>query len=220
MVEMGEGKTLKLPEPRLRGHVSVEEALASRRTVRRVSERDVELSAVSQLLWALQGTTRVEEVEGRGRVHHRAAPSAGMTYPLGAYVVYGGGLYRFDPIEHALRSVVEEDVRGSLSEAMVSPLNREAVMDAPLTVILTADNDRAMEATPLMENAVRYVHLEAGHAAQNLALQAASMGLGVCTITSYEAAKVYKALELPRTLRPIYIMPVGYPDEGDRLTVG
>jgi len=220
VVAMGEGKTLKLPEPRLRGRVSVEEALASRRTVRRFSERDVELSAVSQLLWALQGTTRVEEVESRGKVYYRAAPSAGMTYPLGAYVVYRGGLYRFDPVEHALRSVMEEDMREPLSEAMVSPLNREAVRDAPLTVILTADNERAMEATPLMENAVRYLHLEAGHAAQNLALQAASMGLGVCTITSYEAAKVYKALELPRTMRPIYVIPVGHPDEGDRLTVG
>jgi len=73
-----------------------------------------------------------------------------------------------------------------------------------------------LKATPLFENAVRFVHLEAGHATQNLILQATSFGLGVCTITSYQIAIFYEALKLPLNHRPIYILPIGFPKEVDK----
>ncbi|MFX1250911.1 MAG: nitroreductase family protein [Promethearchaeota archaeon] len=53
--------------------------------------------------------------------------------------------------------------------------------------------------------------LEAGHATQNLILQAACHRLGVCTITSYQLGSVYESLKLPREHRPIYLLPIGFP---------
>ncbi|MDH5732452.1 MAG: nitroreductase family protein [Candidatus Bathyarchaeota archaeon] len=76
---------------------------------------------------------------------------------------------------------------------------------------MAVDNRRALKATPLLENALRFVHIEAGHATQNLILQAVSFGLGVCTITSYQVATVYEVLKLSRDHRPIYILPIGFP---------
>lgn len=207
-------KILKLPQPRFVGSLSVEEALRLRRTVRSFSGKKIELSTVSQLLWALQGTTLVEDSSEAGKVFHRAAPSAGRSYPLEVYVAFSRGLYLYESGNHSLRLIMAEDVRGRLSEASMTTLNKEAIKTAALTIVLAADNQRALTATPLMENTVRFVHLEAGHATQNLMLQAVALGLGVCTITSYHIATVYEALKLPRDHRPIYILPIGFPKRG------
>lgn len=123
------------------------------------------------------------------------------------------GLYCYEPRKHVLRLLSGTDIRDRLSEAAMTPLNKEAIKTAPPTIILAADNRRALKATPLMENAVRFVHLEAGHATQNLILQAFSLGLAVCTITSYNIAAVYEALKLPLDQRPIYVLPIGFPKE-------
>jgi len=210
---MEEQGILKLPKPQSRGKMPVEEALGLRKTTRRFLTRELDLSAISQLLWALQGTTYAETSSKGKRLFHRAAPSAGGTYPLEVYVAFSKGLFHYDPISHELCVVSENDVRDRLSEAAITPLNQEAIKTAPLTIILAADNDRALKATPLLENAVRFTHLEAGHAAQNLILQAVSLGLGVCTITSYQVAKVYETLKLPLSHRPVYLLPVGLSKE-------
>jgi len=107
----------------------------------------------------------------------------------------------------------EKDVRSELSKAAFTPTNKEAVQKAPLTIVVTADNKKALRASPLLENVVRFVHLEAGHAAQNLILQATALGLGACTITSYNTAMVYEALKIPYDHRPIYLIPVGLPEK-------
>lgn len=210
---MKKQKILKLCQPRLKGGMSIEEALKSRRTIRSFSSKEIDMSVVSQLLWALQGVTYMDDLPESKKVFHRAAPSAGRTYPLEVYVALPTGLYRYEPREHALQLTNDEDIRGKLSEAAMTPLNKEAIKTAPLTIVLAADNTRALKATPLFENAIRFVHLEAGHAAQNLILQAVSFGLGVCIITSYQVATVYEVLKLPREHRPIYILPIGFPKE-------
>ena len=210
---MKEQKILKLSRPRLTGGMSIEEALKLRRTIRRFSSEEIDLSDISQLLWALQGVTHAEVSLGEEKIFHKAAPSAGRSYPLEVYVVLSNCLYRYESRKHVLLLISDMDVRDRLSEAAITPLNKEAIKAAPLTIILTVDNQRALKATPLMENAVRFVHLEAGHATQNLILQAVSLGLGVCTITSYNIATVYESLKLPRDHRPIYILPIGFPKE-------
>lgn len=204
---------LKLPEPRFKGGMPIEKALSFRRIIRRFSSKEIDFSVISQLLWAFQGTTYVENLPGDKKILHKAAPSAGRTYPLEVYVAFSMGLCRYEPKKHALHLIDDKDIRDKLSEAAITPLNKEAIKTAPLTMILAADNRRAMKATPLLENALRFVHLEAGHATQNLILQAVSLGLGVCTITSYNVATVYEALRLPLEQRPIYILPIGFGKE-------
>ena len=210
---MREQRILKLSHPRFTGSMSIEEAFRLRRTIRRFSSKEIDLSVISQLLWALQGITYVEDSSGEEKIFHKPAPSAGRSYPLKVYVAFSMGSYRYEPRKHVLRLISGTDIRDKLSEAAMTPLNKEAIKTTPLTIILTADNQKALKATPLMESAVRFVHLEAGHATQNLILQAVSLGLAVCTITSYNVAAVYEALKLPPDHRPIYILPIGFPNE-------
>ncbi len=57
----------------------------------------------------------------------------------------------------------------------------------------------------------RYVQLEAGHAAQNLLLQAVALGLGAVSMGAFHDTKVRKALSLPRNHQPLYLIPGGAP---------
>jgi len=204
---------LKLPKPRTRGKLTLEEALKLRKTARTLSTKPIDIATVSQLLWALQGITWVEKTPERKRVFHKAAPSAGKTFPLEVYVALSQGLFRYKPRKHMLHQMNEQDMRGELSKAAVTPLNTKAIQNAPITIILTADNERALKASPLLENAARFVHLEAGHAAQNLLLQAVALGLGTCTITSFNVGAVYGTLKIPLGHRPIYLLPIGVPEK-------
>jgi len=206
-------KILKLAKPRFKGKMTIEEALTLRRTMRSFSNKKVDLSVVSQLLWALQGIAYVEKLPDGKNVFHRAAPSAGKTYPLEVYMASSRGFYHYEPRSHALSLLSKNDVRESLSESAITPFNKEAIKTAPLTIILASDNEKALKATPLLENALRFTHLEAGHATQNLLLQAVPFDLGMCTITSYSVAKVYEVLKLPLNHRPIYLLPIGFPKE-------
>jgi len=202
-----------LPKPRTRGKLTLEEVLKLRKTERTLSTKPIDIATVSQLLWALQGITWVEKTPERKRVFHKAAPSAGKTFPLEVYVALSQGLFRYKPRKHMLHQMNEQDMRGELSKAAVTPLNTKAIQNAPITIILTADNERALKASPLLENAARFVHLEAGHAAQNLLLQAVALGLGTCTITSFNVGAVYGTLKIPLGHRPIYLLPIGVPEK-------
>ena len=56
---------------------------------------------------------------------------------------------------------------------------------------------------------VRYVHIEVGHAAQNLVLQATVLGLGGVTVGAFDDGAVARVLELPDGEVPLYLVPVG-----------
>jgi len=123
-----EQRILKLSQPRLTGSMSIEEALKLRRTTRSFSGKEIDLSDISQLLWALQGVTHAEVSLGEVKIFHTAAPSACRSYPLEVYVVISKGLYRYVSRKHALRLISAIDVRGRLSEAAITPLNKEAIV--------------------------------------------------------------------------------------------
>jgi nitroreductase len=57
------------------------------------------------------------------------------------------------------------------------------------------------------------VKLEAGHACQNLLLQAVALGLGAVPIGAFRDEEVQEALSLPSNRKPLYIVPIGYPKE-------
>ncbi len=202
------GTVTPLPSPRLRGEMSLEEAIQRRRSVRDYTGEPLLLSEVGQLLWAAQGVTS----EWGGR----AAPSAGGTYPLELYVVVGevagegGGLapgvYRYRPGTHDLVAWVEGDRRAALAAAS---LNQAWVREAAIDVVVAAVFARTTRTYG--ERGVRYVHLEAGHAAQNLSLQAVGLGLGTVVVGAFYDVDVQEVLELPADHEPLYVIPVGRP---------
>ena len=191
-------EVLELPAPHPRSDLSFEEVLAARRSVREFSDEPLTNQDLSQLLWAAQGMT--------APWGGRTAPSAGALYPLEVYLVTPEGLYHYLPDGHRLETLADEDRRPALARAA---LGQEAVADAPAVVILTAVYARTSQ--KYGDRAERYVHLEAGHAAQNVLLQAVSLGLGAVPIGAFEDRAVQEALGLPSDHEPLYLIPVGHP---------
>ena len=119
-------ESIKMPEPRYRSNVSIEEAMLYRRSVRDYWEAPLELVEISQLLWAAQGVT---DKEG-----HRTAPSAGALYPLDIYLVVrnvnslAAGTYKYKPEGHELEKVMAENKWTELCE---QPITRPASKLAP-----------------------------------------------------------------------------------------
>lgn len=191
---------IDLPEPAVTGGGSLVDALAQRRSVREYRQLPLDTAEISQLLWAAQGVTT-----SGGK---RTAPSAGALYPLELYLVTEDGKYRYDPDKHQLEVVGNEDVRTELSRAALS---QEAVEKAPAVFVITAVFSRTEQ--KYGERADLYVKLEAGHAAQNLLLQAVSLGLGGVPIGAFHDDEVTEVLALPDDHEPLYLIPVGHPVE-------
>ena len=191
---------IALPAPRLTGETSLEEAIAGRRSAREFTDEPLARQDVSQLLWAAQGIT-----DPRGL---RAAPSAGALYPLEIYVVLAEGAYHYLPQRHAIQLLSESDLRGDLWNA---GLRQDALRQAPTIFVIAAVYERTE--AKYGERAERYVELEAGHAAQNLLLQAVALELGAVPIGAFYDEQVRAALGLPGDYRPLYLIPVGHPQQ-------
>jgi len=194
------GTTVVMPPPLDDGDTSVEEALAARRSIRSFTQETLSFDEVSQLLWATQGVT---EQGGAGRT----APSAGGTYPLEVFAATPDGVYRYVPNGHILEVVAPgQDVRARLAAAA---LDQEWIADAAVVVVITAVFART-EAR-YGDRSARYVHLEAGHAAQNLLLQAVALELGAVPVGAFRDAEVQEVLGVPSDHEPLYLIPVGHP---------
>ena len=191
---------IDLPQPDATGGGSLAEALARRRSVREYQPLPLDMADISQLLWAAQGVT--------SNTGQRTAPSAGGLYPLELYGITEGGRYHYDPNGHQLDVLGEDDVRRELSRAALS---QEAVEEAAAVFVVAAVYSRTEQ--KYGERAERYVKLEAGHVAQNLLLQAASLGLGAVPIGAFHDDEVREVLDLPSDHQPLYLIPVGHPAE-------
>ena len=193
---------ISLPEPRLDGDVSLEQTLLERRSTRSYTGEPVTLQEISQLLWAAQGITNA--------AGFRTAPSAGALYPLELYVVAGDvtglepGVYHYLPKQHELVQLVEGDIRTELSDIALS---QTCVKDGAISVVMTAIYERTTG--KYGDRGIRYVHIEVGHAAQNLCLQATALGLGLVTVGAFHGEDVVELLNLPDDEEPLYIIPVG-----------
>ncbi len=197
---------IPLPEPRLKGDVSLEEAIFRRRSIREYTSQPLTLSELGQILWAAQGITEP-------RLKFRAAPSAGATYPLELYVVVkeGGveglraGIYHYDPYTHSIQLYREGDYSYELYKAA---LEQRWVLEAPVNIVIMAVFERTTKRYG--ERGVRYVYLEAGHVGQNIYLQATALGLGTVAIGAFYDDWVQRIIGAPSEQKPIYIFPVGH----------
>ena len=193
--------TTVLPPPAHSSEVSLEEALSGRRSVREYGDQPLTIAELGQLLWAAQGIT--------GERGFRTAPSAGALYPLEIYLASAEGVFHYEPQQHRLALMSQGDARPALYQAA---LQQEPVLRAPTVFILTAVYARtAQKYGP--ERSPRYAHLEAGHAAQNLLLQATALELGAVPIGAFSDNDVGKALGLPKDRQPLYLIPVGHLSE-------
>jgi SagB-type dehydrogenase family enzyme len=194
-------ETLALPEPDRSGMQALETLLQQRRSVRDYANAPLSPGDISQLLWAAQGITHPRGL--------RTAPSAGALYPLELYVVAGridglsAGVYHYRPDGHRLQAMHAGDLRDRLARAA---LGQSWLADAPAVVVFAAVYERT--ARKYGERAARYVHIEAGHAAQNLFLQAGALKLDTVVVGAFDDDAVAALLQLPPDVRPLLLMPV------------
>jgi SagB-type dehydrogenase family enzyme len=203
-VASGTDSACTLPEPRRDSAYSLERALSERRSVREFRDTPLRLEELAQLVWAAQGRVT--------RSGHRTAPSAGALYPLELFVVAGNvqdlaaGVYRYQPSPHRLALVAGGDRRQRLVEAA---LGQRWIGEAPAILVIAGIERRTT--VKYGARGVRYVHLEAGHAAQNALLQAVALGLGGTVGGAFSDADVKASAGLREDEQPLYLIPVGRP---------
>ena len=197
---------IHLPPPGQRGML-LEEAIARRRSIRRFSPQPISLLQLSQLLWAAQGITNAS-------LKFRTVPSAGATYPLEIIVVCGrecveetdDGIYHYDTDSHSLTRHNYGDVRFKLAGAA---LDQKMISQAPVDIVICALYERT--SLHYGKRGERYVHIEVGHAAQNIYLEATALGLATVAIGAFHDEQVREVLRLDEPYQPLYIMPIGRP---------
>jgi SagB-type dehydrogenase family enzyme len=173
---------VKLPDPKTKGEISVEQALLERRSVRDYGEGALTLAQAAQLLWAAQGITSREGLAGIEQ-----------------------GVYRYDPNAHMLHQVTEKDRRAELAGAA---LGQSCIEESAAVLVFTAVYERTTR--KYGQRGIRYVHMEAGHAAQNVFLQATALGLAAVVVGAFDDRAVLTVLQRGADEHPLYLMPVGW----------
>ena len=197
---------MRLPKPDVTGQVPLEKAIKNRRTIRSFASRSIPLKSFSQILWAGQGI-----IEQGG--FRRSVPSGGALYPLDLYALVGekgieeieSGVYHYEPRTHEITVVKEGDLRRELARAA---LGQMWLAEAPFSLIVTAEYQRS--SSKYGERGVRYSMIEAGHAGQNIFLQAEALGLGVGIVGAFHDREVLWVAKLRQGHEPLLLMPVGY----------
>lgn len=119
-----------------------------------------------------------------------AAPSAGNLQSRGFYFVF------------------RDQTRKHLAEAAY---RQDFIHEAPLAVVCCADLEISRHYGA--RGTSLYCLQDVAASVQNLMLVAYSLGLGTVWVGAFDESEVRRILGLPDRMRPVAIVPVGYPDE-------
>jgi SagB-type dehydrogenase family enzyme len=189
-------KQVALPAPATGGLMSLELVIERRRSERSFRRDPLPIATIGQLLWAGQGIT---SPDGK-----RTAPSAGALYPLELYVVTPTEVMHYLPQGHRVEVRAGPDLRPELQAAA---FGQPPVGAAPDLIVVAAVPDRTR--VRYGARAEAFVDREAGHAAQNILLQATARGLAAVPIGSLDPSRAATALALPADHTVLYLIPVG-----------
>jgi SagB-type dehydrogenase family enzyme len=190
---------VELPAPDLNGPLSLEQTLDERRSVREYATTPLTMDEIGQLLWAGQGITD----DGTG---YRTTPSAGARYPLELYAITATDLMHYIPAGHRVEQRADTTTLAALPD---TAFGQDFVGSAPLVVVVAADPARTEQEYGAMAGDL--VNLEAGHAAQNVLLQATALQLAAVPIGGFDPAAVARLLALPPGEEVRYLIPVVRP---------
>jgi SagB-type dehydrogenase family enzyme len=201
-------KTIHLPDPFQKTTNSLSEVLQKRKSIRSFSTQPLSKVDLAFLLWASTGIQRAEH-----GYEFRTAPSAGALYPIETYIVASNvedvakGVYHYNIQNHLLEEIVLGDFGVKLAHAA---LDQEMCADASVVFIWTSIFRRSK--WKYSQRAYRYIYLDAGHIAQNLALAAASITCGSCQVGAFFDDEVNSIVGLDGIEEStIFLSVVGYP---------
>lgn len=168
--------------------------IEQRTSVRKYAKQPLSLMELSFLLWTTQG---VKALVARPATQ-RTVPSAGARHAFETFILANRvqglqpGLYRFAAIQHAVQPV---DLTGGLAERLAKAcFNQKMVSEAAATFFWVAVAERMT--WRYVQRGYRYLHLDAGHACQNLYLAAEAIDCGVCAIAAFDDAALNAELKL------------------------
>lgn len=199
---------VSLPKPSLSSRTSIEAAMQTRRSRRDFTGDSLNIKQVGQMLWAAQGVT----TDWGGRT----APSAKSAYPLTVYLMankvidLAPGIYQYLPGDREAVHKIQLIKQGDLHAALGAAIGQNAAANPPALIIIAADMAKMAKAFDGKKND-NNVYLEVGHAAQNMYLQAESLGLGMVTMAGFDGTKVAVAAGIPSNEVIIYAIPFGIP---------
>jgi hypothetical protein len=199
MAAAAEPELAVLPPPHMDGGMPLMQALKQRQTSRAFSREPLPAQTLSDLLWAAFGVNR--PLTGG-----RTAPSARNWQEIEVYVASADGLFLYDAQRHALRRILDEDIR---AQTGVQPF----VADAPVNLIYVADNSRMEGAAD--EDRVMYSSADAAVIAQNVYLFCASERLATVVRGAVDRLALAKAMKLSPNRRVVLAQTVGYPAKND-----
>lgn len=200
---------IKLPQPTLKGNMSVEEALLLRRSIRDYQDKPLTIAQISQVLWSAYGVSDSIRYKTKKLL---TSPSAGATYPLEIYILVGkvegleAGIYKYNSDKHTIKLLIKGDFRRKLMKASY---HQEMLAEAPATIFWSAVFERTTSKYG-KRGQERYVCMDLGHSAQNVYLQCEALGLGTCAIGAMDDEETSELFMLPKNETPLYSMPIGY----------
>lgn len=189
-------KPIKLPPPNTKGGMPLMEALKARKSTRELSEKEIPLQVLSDLLWAAFGINRPKDGK-------RTAPSALNWQEIDIYVALKQGLYLYNPQTNILEPVLGEDIRAKTG---VQPFAGRA----PVNLVYVADYGR-MKNAPSEELKDFYSACDCGFIGQNVYLFCASAGLGTVVRSWIDRKELAKVMKLRDDQRIILAQTIGYP---------
>ena len=97
-------------------------------------------------------------------------------------------------------------------ELAVAAYGQRDLEDYLIIIVACADEKRAAESFGVRGKTL-YCIQDTAAAIQNILLTANSLGLGSCWIGAFKEAQVKIVIRAPREMRPIALIPIGYPNE-------
>lgn len=188
--------------------MDLRQAVEVRRTLRKYAPSPLSLDELTYLLWVSQGVKRVTERPSTART----VPSAGARHAFETILLVNRvdgitpGLYRYLAIENKLETLpASAEIPQRVMEAC---RDQSQVENCAATFLWVAVVERMF--WRYVERGYRYLHLDAGHVCQNLALGAEQVGCGICPIAAFDDDKLNGVLGLDGQERfVIYLATIG-----------
>lgn len=202
LIPLPDPASLEIPE------ISLRAAIEGRKSRRRYSEAPISLAELSYLLWLSQGVKAITDRPAT----QRTVPSAGARHAFETYLLINRveglepGLYRFAASQHALlRLDAPETIQADIAHGC---WDQKQVANSAVTFLWIAITERMV--WRYVERGYRYLHLDAGHACQNLYLAAEAIHCGVCAIGGFNDEWLNAALNLDGAAQfVIYLASLG-----------
>ncbi len=105
------------------------------------------------------------------------------------------------------------DIKRRLAEAA---LNQRFIEEASVVIVVCADEEKSARGYGSRGKHL-YCIQDAAAATENMLLAAVGLGLGACWVGAFRENDVRETLKLPSGLRPVAIVPIGYPAENPRI---